>query len=120
MANILIIEDNENHQELLRDMLTIEGYEVITASGGRDGLELIQSLIKIDLILCDWLMPGITGIQVLAEFQTLCRNRKIPFIMVTAYADSYNKKFASELGADEYIVKPYELDEILGIIKKYV
>lgn len=120
MASILIIEDNENHRELLRDVLTIEGYNVITASGGRNGLELIKSLTKIDLILCDWLMPGITGIQVLAEFQALYRNKKIPFIMVSAYAEDYNKKLASELGADEYIVKPYNFNEILEIIKKYV
>lgn len=113
MATILIIEDDPTLLETIEYNLGRAGYQVITASDGMRGLELARRT-RPDLILLDVLLPGIDGFSI-------CRNVAqelgIPIIMVTALRDEAHVITGLELGANDYIVKPFSLGELLARIR---
>ncbi len=121
-VTILVIEDEESILELIRDILILEGFDVITASNGKDGLEAAIFTLP-NLILCDVTMPEINGYQVLEELQKHFFTQTIPFIFLTARAGRENIRVGMNLGADDYLTKPFDEDELLGAIqarlKKY-
>jgi DNA-binding LytR/AlgR family response regulator len=112
---IVVIEDDK---EILRDieiLLVEENYFVTTAKNGKEGIELIRKE-KPDLVLCDILMPDIDGYGVLAEIQKDKITRTIPFIFVTAKVERQDVRKGMQLGADDYIFKPFSADELLSAI----
>lgn len=119
---ILVIEDEESILELIQDILILEGFDVITASNGKDGLEAAIFTLP-NLILCDVTMPEINGYQVLEELQKNFFTQTIPFIFLTARTSRENIRAGMNLGADDYLTKPFDEDELLGAIqarlKKY-
>jgi diguanylate cyclase (GGDEF)-like protein len=121
-TTILIIEDEEPIRELIKDILTLEGFDVITASNGKDGLELAIFTLP-NLILCDVTMPEFNGYEVLAELQKTFFTQTIPFIFLTARTSTENIRAGMNLGADDYLTKPFDENELLSAIyarlKKY-
>lgn len=112
MKRILVIEDEDNLRENLTEILSFEGYEIIQAENGKIGLEMALENIP-DLILCDVMMPEMDGYEVLAALRENPATRLIPFILLTALAEREKMRKGMELGADDYIVKPFGISELL-------
>lgn len=115
MKNILVIEDEEFVRETISDMLEIEGYIPILAKNGEAGLECLTQ-IKPDLILCDINMPVMDGYEVLERLKSTESLSNIPFIFLTAKASNDDMRRGMELGADDYIFKPFKARDLLNAI----
>ena len=113
MTRILIVEDEESYREPLVYQLTREGYDVSAAATGEEGLELFTKG-GIDLVLLDLMLPGLDG-------TALCRRireqSRVPIIMLTAKSAEIDKVVGLEIGADDYITKPYSFRELLARIR---
>ena len=113
---VLIIEDDSIVLNNLGYIFELEEYKVIKATNGIDGLEkAIQELP--DIIVCDISMPGMDGYQVLESLKTNPETFSIPFIFLTARVDKADQRMGMKLGADDYITKPFEADDILTAIR---
>ncbi len=115
-ASILVIEDEEPLQVLLRYNLESEGYKVRYSAQGEDALYLINEE-KPDLILLDWMLPGISGIEVCRLIRAKPEARDIPIIMLTARSEEAERVRGLATGADDYLVKPFSVPELLARIK---
>lgn len=107
MKSILVVEDEEGIRHLYREELTDEGYEVVTASNGKEALEILESR-SFDLITLDIRMPEVDGLEFLGRIRKI--NMEIPIVICTAYS-SYKQDF-SVWGADAYVVKTADLTEL--------
>ena len=116
MKRILIVDDEEHILELLEYNLQQEGYKPITADTGEKALELIEAE-EIDLVLLDWMLPGIDGIDVLKSIRSSSNNSKLPVILLTAKGDEISKVAGLEIGADDYLSKPFGIHELMARIK---
>ena len=116
MTKILVVEDEEFIRTEVIDWLRFEGYDVMAAADGRTGLELAQEG-KPDLILCDISMPHMSGHDVLVEVRSRTATRRTPFIFLTASAERESMRKAMELGADDYLTKPFTHDEVMQAIE---
>ena len=105
---ILVVDDDKNICELLRLYLVKEGYGVTIANDGTAALQEFDKLHP-DLVLLDVMMPGIDGWEVCRKIR---QNNQTPIIMLTAKGETYDKVLGLELGADDYIVKPFETKEV--------
>jgi DNA-binding response OmpR family regulator len=114
MINILIVEDEIAMLKGLRDNLEFEGYTVDTASNGKDGLQKLLSN-KYHLVLLDVMMPEMSGFDVCRAARS--KGIKTPVILLTAKAEEIDKVLGLELGADDYITKPFSLRELLARIR---
>ncbi|WP_085306027.1 response regulator [Colwellia polaris] len=110
---LLLIDDDKELAELLTDYLATEGFELICCHDGISGLEKAFD-DKISLILLDVMMPGLTGFEVL---KALGGNHKTPILMLTAKGDNADRILGLELGADDYLPKPFQHRELLARIK---
>lgn len=115
MKKILIIEDTNQLRESISDALGMEGFAVISAGDGPFGIKLAKENFP-DLILCDIMMPGMDGFKVLQSLKSEDGDLPIPFIFITALAGRENFREGMELGADDYLVKPFTIDELLKAI----
>jgi two-component system, sensor histidine kinase and response regulator len=115
MTKILVIEDEEHIREIISVMLSAEDFDVMEAEDGLMGVELAQEN-KPDLILCDIMMPQLDGYGVLNELRQNSSTQTIPFIFLTAKAAKVSVRQGMELGADDYLTKPFTRDELLGAI----
>ena len=115
MANerIMVVDDDVNICELIRLYLEKEKYSVVIVN---DGLEAVSAFseVKPDLVLLDIMLPGLDGWQVCRKLRTLSN---VPIIMLSAKGETFDKVLGLELGADDYIVKPFETKEVLARIK---
>ena len=114
MAKILIVEDEQAILIGLRDNLEFEGYEVEIADNGNDGFRKISNE-AFDLVLLDVMLPGMSGLEICK--QTRKKGNDVPIIMLTARSEELDKVLGLELGADDYITKPFSLRELLARIK---
>ncbi len=110
---ILIVDDDSNICNLLRLYLEKEGYETLIAEDGETALNLFESE-KPDLILLDIMLPKLDGWQVCREIR---KTSQCPIIMVTAKDETFDKVLGLELGADDYIVKPFETKEVVARVR---
>lgn len=113
MERILIIEDEEKIARFVELELTHEGYQVEKAMDGRDGLEKIKAR-PFDLILLDVMLPTINGIEVLRRIR---QNNDIPVILLTARDSVVDKVMGLDAGADDYVTKPFAIEELLARIR---
>ena len=113
MKKILVVDDEPSLRDLVELILKREKYEVATAVDGKCALELVESF-QPDLILLDVMLPDMSGHEVCKQ---LNMNKKIPTIMVTAKHEVIDKVLGLELGADDYVTKPFEIMELLARIK---
>ena len=115
-ARILIIEDEEPLTLLLRYNLEAEGYEVDTSARGDEGdLRLKES--PPDLAVIDWMLPGLSGIELIRRLRTRPETRQLPVIMLTARGEEGERVRGLATGADDYIVKPFSVPELLARIR---
>lgn len=114
MTKILIVDDEPSMRQGLADNLEFEGYETEMAANGKEGLDLIISR-KYDLVVLDVMMPEMSGFDVCKEVRK--RNIAVPVILLTAKGEEIDKVLGLELGADDYITKPFSLRELIARIK---
>ncbi|ABA19691.1 Response regulator receiver domain protein (CheY) [Trichormus variabilis ATCC 29413] len=115
MTKILVIEDQEEIRSIIVEMLTAENFYVMDAENGQVGITLLQTEIP-DLIICDIAMPKIDGYEVVTWSRENPETEAIPFIFLTAKASQNDIRQGIELGADDYLVKPFTRAELLGAI----
>ncbi len=116
MKTILIIEDNDDIRENVEEILTLSDYKVLTAANGKEGVDVAQKNIP-DLIICDIMMPGIDGYGVLHVLHKDPATQNIPFIFLTSKSERSDFRAAMEMGADDYITKPFSGNELLNAIE---
>ncbi|MBC7945031.1 MAG: response regulator [Burkholderiales bacterium] len=117
MKRILIIEDQEDLRRLLARMLTLEGFETITAENGMTGIALTRER-QPDLVFCDLRMPDLDGYEVLSALRADQVTANIPLIFVTASANQSARQLGLERGAAAYLTKPFKRDEILEVLRR--
>ena len=115
MTKILLVEDEEYIREEIADWLMFEGFEVVSAENGREGLDLAQTE-KPDLILCDVRMPIMNGHEMLAALRADPHLAHIPFVFASAAAEKSAVRKGLALGAARYVIKPFSFDEIMEAI----
>ncbi len=110
---ILIIEDEDKILQFLQRGLTYEGYRVVTAADGASGLALARSEVP-DVVILDWMLPGLDGLEV-------CRRLRAagptPILMLTARESVSDRVLGLDAGADDYLVKPFEFDELVARVR---
>jgi two-component system alkaline phosphatase synthesis response regulator PhoP len=113
-AKILVVEDEPNMVVGLRDNFEFEGYEVITARDGVEGLQLALDESP-DLVVLDVMMPRMSGLEVCKQLRA--KRASLPIIMLTARGQEVDKVVGLELGADDYVTKPFSIRELLARVK---
>jgi DNA-binding response OmpR family regulator len=116
MKSILLIEHNPDILANLTEYFEMEGYRILSASTGKKGIQMALQFIP-DLIICDMPEPGIDGLAVLKFVLNNAYTYKIPFIFCTTLCEKKHRLEALEQGADEYIIKPFALENILELAK---
>ena len=116
MKSVLFIEDNTDIRENMAEILEMAGYKVYTAPDGKEGVAIAQSE-KPDIIICDIMMPVLDGYGVIHMLQKNPETQGIPFIFLTAKAERFEIRKGMELGADDYITKPFTGTELLNAIE---
>src|SRR5436190_6944866 len=115
MQKILVIEDTPDVRDLITDTLKFNGFEAVSAEDGERGVELALSTLP-DLILCDVQMPRKDGFQVLADLRGRTATAAIPFVFLTGQADKHNMRHGMDLGADDFLAKPFMLQELMAAV----
>ena len=113
MQRIGIIEDERNISDMIKYNLEKEGYEVYTAYDGQEGLELIESQ-ELDLLLLDIMLPNVDGLDICKRVR---QKMETPIMIISAKADEFDKVLALELGADDYVTKPFSMREVMARVK---
>src|SRR5215813_1426517 len=112
-ANILIVEDEEPLTTLLRYNLEAESYEVDTIARGDDADTRLRESIP-DLVVLDWMLPGLSGIELCRRLRSRPETKALPIIMLTARGEESERVRGLATGADDYIVKPFSVPELIA------
>jgi len=112
-ARILIVEDEEALTLLLRYNLEAEGYEVETVARGDEADSRLKERVP-DLVILDWMLPGLSGIEICRRLRTRTETRTLPIIMLTARGEESERIRGLGTGADDYIVKPFSVPELVA------
>ena len=115
-ASILIVEDEADLGELMRYNLEAEGYRIVSAESGDEAVERIRDGVP-DLILLDWMLPGLSGIELMRRWRSREETARVPVIMVTARGEEEERIRGLATGADDYLVKPFSMPERPGSIQ---
>ncbi|CAJ1004018.1 MULTISPECIES: response regulator transcription factor [Brevibacillus] len=115
--HVLIVDDNEEILEMLEDILGSEGYDVSTAVNGEQALELLNAGTKPNLILLDIMMPGMSGYELCSQIR---REWELPILFLSAKGKAVDKVVGFEIGADDYITKPFDTEELLARIRAHL
>jgi DNA-binding response OmpR family regulator len=113
MASVLIVEDEPDMNQLIRSHLEAEGYEVRQAFDGPTALQLVQDRAP-DLVILDWMLPGMDGLAVCRQLR---QNHLMPIIMLTARSEEIDRVLGLEVGADDYVLKPFSMRELLARVR---
>ena len=118
MNKILIIEDDRETRDMFVEGLIEEGFEAIGAKNGRVGIQKTQEYLP-DLIICDMNMPELNGDRVLTTLRQNPSTAMIPFIFMSALSNETERHEAMELGANDYLTKPFTVEQLLEAIAKF-
>ena len=119
MARILVIEDEAPLRANLLRFARLEGHEAIEAADGAEGLKAARDHLP-DLIFCDIMMPQMSGIDVLAQLQKEAALAQIPFIFISASAETERLEEARRLGASGYVTKPFNFAQLQGVLNQFL
>lgn len=119
MKKILIVDDEQDIVESLKFVLEASNFTCYTADNGEDGLRMAKEIVP-DLIILDVMMPKINGYKISRLLKYDAKYKNIPILMVTARSQEEDKLIGEETGADEYITKPFELDEVVKKVEQYL
>jgi two-component system phosphate regulon response regulator PhoB len=121
MQSLLVVEDENDIAELLRHVFSKEGFKVGVAADGMTALAALKREPP-DLIVLDWMLPELSGIEVLKEIRARVETRMIPVILLTARREEIDRVLGLELGADDYVTKPFSARELVlrirGLLKR--
>ncbi len=113
---LLVIEDEPSQVELLRYNLTKQGFDVRVAMDGEEGVDAAREDPP-DLILLDWMLPNLSGIEVCRQLRRDRATREVPIIMLTARSEERDKVRGLDVGADDYVTKPYSVKELIARVR---
>jgi len=113
---ILVVEDDPFFQRVLHKRLSAEGYQVTAAGDGREGMKAIVTF-EPDLVISDWMMPEVDGLELCQSVKTGLRDAAPYFILLTAKGEINDKLLALETGADDYLVKPCDQGELMARVR---
>ena len=113
---VLVVEDDPFFQRVLMKRLLAEGYQVFAAADGREGMKAIVSF-EPDLVISDWMMPEVDGLELCQSVKTGLREAAPYFILLTAKGEISNKLLALDTGADDYLVKPCDQGELMARVR---
>jgi two-component system response regulator VicR len=116
---ILVVDDNEDNANIIRDYLEARGYPISVAYGGEEAMKLFET-VKPSIVLLDVMMPGRDGWQVCRDMKASSHGKEMRVIMVTALQDWMDKRQAIETGADDYVEKPFELSKLASVVQRNV
>ncbi|MCG6882904.1 MAG: phosphate regulon transcriptional regulator PhoB [Silicimonas sp.] len=114
--NVLLVEDEPAQREVLAYNLQAEGFDVAKAGNGDDALMLVDET-RPDVIILDWMLPGVSGIEICRRLKSNADTRKIPVIMLTARSEESDRVRGLETGADDYVIKPYSVVELMARVR---
>ncbi|AGI68067.1 phosphate regulon transl protein PhoB [Octadecabacter antarcticus 307] len=114
--HVLVIEDEPAQREVLSYNLKAEGYRVTVAQDGEQGLLMVEEDAP-DVIVLDWMLPHVSGIEVCRQLKSRSNTRAIPIIMLSARSEELDKVRGLETGADDYVVKPYAVAELMARVR---
>ncbi len=115
-TKVLVVEDDPFFQRVLQKRLTIDGYQVITANDGREGMKAIVTH-EPDLVISDWMMPEVDGLELCQSVKTGLREAAPYFILLTAKGEINDRLLGLETGADDYLVKPCDQGELMARVR---
>ena len=113
---VLVVEDEPAQREVLSYNLEAEGFEVVTAADGDEALLLVAEIVP-DIIVLDWMLPGISGIEICRRLKTKTETSAIPVLMLSARSEEVDRVRGLETGADDYVVKPYSVMELMARVR---
>jgi len=113
---VLVIEDEPAQMELISYNLQAQGFQVTEAGSGEDGLMNLEEVLP-DLVILDWMLPGTSGIEVCRQIKRQKHTRKVPVIMLTARGEEADRIRGLDTGADDYVVKPYSVNELIARVR---
>ena len=116
---VLLVEDEPAQREILAYNLEAEGFDVAKAENGDDALLLFDE-VDPDLILLDWMLPGVSGIEVCRRLKSHPKKRGVPVIMISARTEEVDRVRGLETGADDYVVKPYSVIELMARVRSHL
>jgi two-component system, OmpR family, phosphate regulon response regulator PhoB len=114
--NVLLVEDEPAQREVLSYNLEAEGFRVTQAENGEEAMLLVNEALP-DLILLDWMLPNVSGIEICRRLKMRPETRGVPIIMLSARSEEVDKVRGLETGADDYIIKPYSLVELMARVR---
>lgn len=117
MNKVLIVEDNKSIREQIASLLTKEGLSVKLASDGKEALTILKKYIP-DIVVLDIVMPNINGYQVCREIKSNEKTKKVPVIICSCKTEDFDRYWGMKQGADAYINKPFQAEELKGTIKQ--
>lgn len=113
---VLLVEDEPAQREVLSYNLEAEGFRVVMAENGDEALLLVDEE-KPDIIVLDWMLPAVSGIEVCRRLKSRAETRSIPIIMLSARSEEVDRVRGLETGADDYVVKPYSVIELMARVR---
>ncbi|MBU3259800.1 phosphate regulon transcriptional regulator PhoB [Roseovarius sp. PS-C2] len=114
--SVLLVEDEPAQREVLRYNLEADGFSVTAAENGEEALLLVDEAAP-DLIVLDWMLPNVSGIEVCRQLKTRSDTRSVPIIMLSARSEEVDRVRGLETGADDYVIKPYSVIELMARIR---
>ena len=110
MSKLLIVDDEEKIREVIREYAEFEGHQIVEAGDGMEAVKILKET-DVDLIIMDIMMPRLDGFSAVKEIR---KSKNIPVIMLSARTEEYDKLFGFEIGADDYVVKPFSPKELMA------
>lgn len=113
---VLVVEDEAAQREVLAYNLRADGFDVAWAESGDDALLLVEEAPP-DVIILDWMLPGVSGIEICRRLKARAETRNIPVIMLTARSEEGDRVRGLEIGADDYVIKPFSVAELMARVR---
>lgn len=118
-ASVLLVEDEPAQREILAYNLGSEGYDVRVAADGEEALVLVAEQVP-DLILLDWMLPHVSGLEICRRLRQRAETKSVPILMLSARSEEVDRVRGLETGADDYMVKPYSVTELMARLKAHL
>ena len=116
---VLLVEDEPAQREILSYNLEADGFRVAQAENGEEALLLVQE-VDPDIIVLDWMLPNVSGIEVCRQLKARSKTRNVPIIMLSARSEEVDRVRGLETGADDYVVKPYSVVELMARVRAHL
>ncbi|WP_412504680.1 phosphate regulon transcriptional regulator PhoB [Roseovarius sp. SYSU LYC5161] len=113
---VLLVEDELAQREVLAYNLEADGFSVAAAENGEEALMMVDEVVP-DVIVLDWMLPNVSGIEVCRQLKTRSETRAVPIIMLSARSEEVDRVRGLETGADDYVVKPYSVVELMARVR---